>query len=102
MLRLTTGGSVGTTSFSTSFRVMKKVTITLPEGVARWFRVRTGSARSVSRGLGDLVEGLRSGEDEYGVAMKRFVERALQPRRLRWIDGRRPTREEVHDRAGLR
>lgn len=34
--------------------------------------------------------------------MERFLARAREPRKLEWIDGRKPTREELHDRAGLR
>ena len=26
---------------------------------------------------------------------------AIEPRKLDWIDGRKPTREELHDRTGL-
>ncbi len=82
---------------------MRNVTITLPENVARWVRVRAAeSDRSVSKWLAELIEGMRSQEDEYDIAMERFLERARQSRKLEWVDGRRPTREELHDRAGLR
>ena len=82
---------------------MKNITITLPEDAALWVRVRAAqSERSVSRWLAELIEGMRSQEDEYDVAMERFLERAQQSRKLEWVDGRKPTREELHDRAGLR
>ena len=82
---------------------MKNITITLPEDVAVWVRVRAAqSERSVSRWLAELIEGMRSQEDEYDVAMERFLERARQSRSLEWVDGRKPTREELHDRASLR
>jgi len=32
--------------------------------------------------------------------MKRYLE--MKPRKLDWLDGRKPTREELHDRPGLR
>ena len=80
---------------------MKNVTVTLPEDVAHWLRVRAAENDcSVSRWLADLLERMRSQEDEYMIAMERFL--ARKPRELRWIDRRKPTREELHDRAGLR
>lgn len=82
-------------------RGMKNITVTLPEETARWVRVRAAeNERSVSRWLAELLEGMRSGEDAYDVAMKSYL--ARQPRKLHWLDGRRPTRAELHDRAGLR
>ena len=80
---------------------MKNVTVTLPEEVAAWLRVRAAEdGRSVSRWLAELLEGMRRGEDEYDLAMERLL--ARKPRRLNWVDGRRPTREELHDGTGLR
>ncbi len=34
------------------------------------------------------------------VAMERFL--ARRPWKMEWVDGRKPTRDELHDRAGLR
>ena len=48
----------------------------------------------------ELLEGMRRGEDEYDLAMERYLSR--KPRKLHWADGRRPTREDLHDRAGFR
>lgn len=80
---------------------MRKVTIALPEDLARWLRVKAAEEdRSVSRWLADLLEGMRIDEDRYEVAMRRYLE--IKPRNLRWPDGRRPTREELHERPGLR
>ena len=80
---------------------MKNVTVTLPEEVAHWVRVRAAEkGRSVSRWLAELLEGMRRREDEYEVAMERFL--AREPRELKWIDGRKPAREELHERAGIR
>ncbi len=44
--------------------------------------------------------GAQRGKDEYDLAMERILSR--KPRKLSWIDGRPPTRDELHDRAGLR
>ncbi len=80
---------------------MKNVTVALPEDVALWLRVRAAqNERSVSKWLAELLEGMKRGEDDYDVAMERFM--ARKPRKLTWIDGSKPTREELHDRAGLR
>ena len=39
-------------------------------------------------------------DDRYEIAMTSAL--AGKPRRMEWIDGRRPTREELHDRVGRR
>ena len=80
---------------------MKNITITLPEEVARWLRVKAAeSERSVSKWLAELLEGMQRQEDEYEVAMKRAL--SVKPRKMEWVDGRKPTREELYDRPGLR
>ena len=80
---------------------MKTVTVTLPEDTALWLRVRANQAnRSVSGWLADLIGGARRREGEYEIAMERAL--ARKPRNLEWADGRRPTRDELHDRASLR
>ena len=80
---------------------MKNVTITLPEDLARWLRVRAAeNNRSVSRWVAELLAGMRRQEDEYEVAMKRAL--AVKPRKMEWVDGRKPTREELHDRPSFR
>ena len=82
-------------------RVMKNVTVTLPEETALWLRVRAAEAnRSVSSWLSEVVEGMRRREDDYQVAMARAL--AREPRKMTWVDGRKPTRDELHDRASLR
>ena len=79
---------------------MKNVTVTLPEDVAAWLRVRAAeNGRSVSRWLAELLEGMRRGEGEYDLAMERYL--ARKPRRLLWADGCKPTRDELHDRSGF-
>ena len=80
---------------------MKNVTITLPEDLARWLRVRAAeNDRSVSRWVAELLAGMRRQEDEYEVAMKQAL--AVKPRKMEWVDGRKPTREELHDRPSFR
>ena len=80
---------------------MKNVTITLPEDLARWLRVRAAeNDRSVSRWVAELLAGMRRQEDEYEVAMKQAL--AVKPRKMEWVDGRKPTREELHDLPSFR
>lgn len=80
---------------------MKNITITLPEDVARWLRVKAAeNERSVSKWLAELLESMKRQEDEYEVAMKHYL--AMKPREINWPQGRRPTREELYDRPGLR
>ena len=80
---------------------MKNVTITLPEDLARWLRVRAAeNNRSVSRWVAELLAGMRRQEDEYEVAMKQAL--AVKPRKMEWVDGLKPTREELHDRPSFR
>ena len=80
---------------------MKNVTVSLPEDTALWVRVRAaGANRSVSSWLAEVVEEMRRREDDYEVAMARAM--ARKPRKMAWVDGRKPTRDELHDRAGLR
>ena len=80
---------------------MKNITITLPEDVAGWLRVKAAKDdRSVSKWICELLEGMRRQEDEYEIAMNRYL--ARKPRMIDWPDGRRPTREELYDRSGLR
>lgn len=80
---------------------MKNVTVTLPDDVVAWLKVRAAEQRrSVSGWLAELLEGMRRGEDAYDRAMARYL--ARKPRRLRWADGRKPARDDLHDRAGFR
>ena len=80
---------------------MKHVTITLPDDLARWLRVWAAEDdRSVSRWIAELLAGMRREEDTYETAMKQAL--AIKPWKMEWVDGRKPTREELHHRAGLR
>ncbi|MDE0146986.1 MAG: hypothetical protein OXM58_01320 [Rhodospirillaceae bacterium] len=80
---------------------MKNITVTLPDDVAAWVEVRAAErGRSVSGWLAELLEELRHSEDAYDRAMARYL--ARKPRKLRWVDSRKPARDDLHDRAGLR
>ena len=80
---------------------MRNVTITLTEELALWLRVRAAEQdRSVSSWLATLIEGMKLQEDDYRSAMERTL--AIKPRQAEWIGGHRPTRDELHDRGGLR
>ena len=82
---------------------MENVTIALPDDVARWVEVRAAeNGRSPPQWIAAQLERMRRNEDEYDVAMNRFLGRAPEPRKLEWVDGRKPTRGELHDRAALR
>ena len=80
---------------------MKIVTVTLPEDTAQWLRVRAARAnRSLSSWLADMIEAARRQEDEYEVAMERSL--ARKPRKMEWVGGQKPPRDDLHDRTGLR
>lgn len=77
---------------------MKNVTVTLDEETARWARVEAARMDvSVSSLLRDLLREHMGGRESYAGAMERYLSR--EPRKL---GGARPSREELHDRAGLR
>lgn len=83
------------------YRGTKNVTVSLPDDTALWLRVQAAKAnRSVSSWLAEMIEGERRREDDYEIAMERALSR--KPRRLEWVDDRRPTRDELHGRSGIR
>lgn len=80
---------------------MKNITITLDEETARLARVRAAKRDlSVSRYLGELVHKDIRESREYEEAMQRYFSSTLVIHRQ--PGERRPTREELHDRAALR
>ena len=80
---------------------MRNVTVSLPEDTARWLRVEAAKAdSSVSHWLAELFDNMRRKDEEYEAAMERCL--AIKPRKFQWVDGRKPTREELHDRASFR
>ena len=82
-------------------RNLKNVTVTLPPDAARWARVEAARrGTSVSRFIGDMIEAEMRGRSAYDRAQERFF--AQEPAVHR-ADGRPlPSREELHDRPGLR
>ena len=70
----------------------------LPEEVVGWVSFRAAeSGRSVSGWLACLLEEMmKRQEDEYDTAMRDLL--ARKPRKFQWVDDRKPTREELHER----
>ncbi len=80
---------------------MKNLTITVDEQVASWARVWAAKqGKSLSKAVGTLLHDLMDQEDAYAAAMERNLRR--EPSALKRPGERYPTREELHDRAGLR
>ena len=80
---------------------MKNVTVTLPEEVARWARIEAAKrGTSVSRMLGEMLRAKMEAELAYGRSLRSFG--SVVPRPLRKDGESLPTREELHDRAGIR
>lgn len=78
---------------------LRNVTVTLEEEVAQWARIEAARRdTSVSRLLGGLLKERMAAQDGYERAMRR----ALARKPFLRSDGRYLTREEAHDRAGLR
>lgn len=83
------------------FRVMKNVTITMDEEVARWARVAAAERNtSVSRMVGEILRARMESDRQYDLAREQFM--AVEPRRLRKSGHRLPSREELHERSDLR
>jgi hypothetical protein len=97
------GGSIDTKLVLHYIRVMKRklknVTITLDEEVARWARIEAAQKEtSVSRLLGEILRERMLRNDVYQKAMRR----ALARKPFLKSEGRYLSREEAHDRPGLR
>jgi hypothetical protein len=82
-------------------RKLKNVTVTLDPETARWARMEAARRdTSLSRFLGAILRREMEGGEAYEMAMERFL---LQTPEVHRADGRPlPTREELHDRSGLR
>lgn len=79
---------------------MRNLTVTVDEEVARWARVWAAErGTSVSRLVGMLLRTRMHEEQGYTAAMNEYLSAAPMP----LSGGRRyPSRDELHDRAGLR
>ena len=82
-------------------RALKNVTITLDEKTAAWLRVFAAQRnKSVSRVVGEVLQERMREQRDYSDAMRRFLSR--KPFKFEYANGRRPTREELYERPGLR
>jgi hypothetical protein len=80
-------------------RKLRNVTVTLPEDVAYWARMEAARKEtSVSRLLGSFLEERMQQQQGYNQAMRR----ALARKSFAKSDGKYLSREEAHDRDGLR
>ena len=78
---------------------MPNMTITADEEVLRWARVKAARENtSVARLIGDLLKERMRAERGYQAAKRRFL--GAKPRIL--SSGPYPSRDELHDRPGLR
>ena len=78
---------------------MPNLTITTEEEVLRWARVRAAEENtSVARLVGNILRKHMQAERGYQAARRRFL--SVKARKL--SRSPYPTRDELHDRAGLR
>jgi len=78
---------------------LRNITITLEENVARWVRLEAARKEtSVSRLLAGILKDRIREEDGYDRAMRR----ALARKPFLKTDGRYLSREEAHERPGVR
>jgi hypothetical protein len=80
---------------------LKNVTITLDEKTAAWARIHAAKhGMSVSRFVGELLEERMREMRDYNQAMRTFF--AQKPFSFEFLNDRRPTRDELHERADFR
>jgi hypothetical protein len=80
---------------------MKNITITLDERTAAWVRIYAAErGKSISRLLGEILQERMREVRDYNDAMRRYLSK--KPFKFQWEDGKRPTRDDLYDRAGLR
>ncbi len=79
---------------------LQNVTVTLDERVAHWAKIEAAKKNtSVSRMLGDLLANEMNRARTFKAAMRQHLARL--PKRI--SDGRPyPSRDELHERSGLR
>ena len=81
---------------------MRNITITLDEETAAWARVHAAEQDvSLSRFIGEMLRRQMRESREYQDAMNGYLSRGPF-KALTGPAQRYPTREELHDRAGLR
>ena len=79
------------------YRVMKNVTITLDEEVARWARILAAENNtSVSRLVGQMLRDKMFEEKSYQIAMDQYL--SQPPTALKDPLAKYPTREELYGR----
>ena len=79
---------------------MKNVTVTLDDRTARWARIEAAKSDvSMSSFLRQMLEQAQAAHESYPGALRRYQARPPVPLKGR---GRYPSREELHDRDGLR
>ncbi len=77
--------------------VMKNVTITLSEEVARWARVRAAKENtSVSRLVGEMLHKKMLDEETYLLSMEQYL--SQRPMKLKKAGAGYPLRSELHER----
>lgn len=80
---------------------MKNITITLDEKTAAWARIHAARQdMSLSRFIAGLLDRQMGESRDYERAMRRYLGR--EPEALSQPGDRYPTRDELHDRTGLR
>ena len=80
---------------------MKNIKLTLDEKTAAWARVHAAKHnKNISRLVGEMLQHRMRESREYDEAMRRYL--AVKPCKFVNLGGRRPTRDELHDRAELR
>jgi hypothetical protein len=80
---------------------MKNITVTLDDKTAAWARIYAARRNtSLSRFLGELLHRTMRESREYEDAMQRYM--AKKPVDLNRAGAKYPSREELHERAGLR
>ena len=83
------------------FFVMRNVTITLDEEVARWARIMAAEQNtSVSRLVGELLREKMIEKQNHQVAMQQYL--SQPPKMLKSPGEKFPAREALYERKGLR
>ncbi|MFC1850215.1 hypothetical protein ACFL27_08495 [candidate division CSSED10-310 bacterium] len=81
--------------------VMRNVTITLEEKVARWARIRAAELdTSVSRLVGEILREKMLAEESYQASMQQYLSQDSTPLKDQKV--KYPPREELYDRQNIR